>query len=89
MDSGNNRALVVDSGLDADSIVAVDLTSGVRSVVSQTTSVTAINGFEHPSDAAFDSNNNVIYVVDTPPTGAGAVIAIQGDTGERVILSID
>lgn len=78
----NNRALVVDSGLDA--IVAVDLNTGARTILSGATIPNAMNPFSAPTGIAIDAANNRALVTDR---ALAAVIAVDLTTGERTIFS--
>ncbi len=60
LDINNNRAYVVDDSLDA--ILAVDLVTGVRTIVSDATHGSGIN-FKSPMGIALDTNGDV-YVTD-------------------------
>jgi len=81
VDSPNNRALVLDWGQDA--IVAVDLLSGARSVLSQSTGSgpTSLSlGF----GLAHDPAGNRLFVT---VRGADAVIAVNLANGVRTVVS--
>ena len=82
LDSANNRALVVDTYLKA--LITVDLTTGVRSILSDATIPNAVNAFSNPKDIALDSANNRLLVVDS---ALQALIAVDLNSGVRTILS--
>ncbi|MCC4271800.1 hypothetical protein LL254_13860 [Marinobacter nauticus] len=106
LDADNNRALILDSafGFDIDqrppSIVAVDLDSGDRSVVSGQDlgpdgqfntgddqylgGGSPFNPTSSPTDAAFDAEARVLYVTDER---TGSLIAVDVDSGDRVLVS--
>jgi len=62
VDSANNRALVVDSFLGA--VVAVDLSTGLRTILSDSSTPTADNSFSAPEGITLDSANNRALVLD-------------------------
>ena len=72
---------MVDNGLDA--LVAIDLDSGARSVLSDDNTGTGPN-LGTPRGIALDSTNNRALVVDS---GLDALIVIELDSGERAISS--
>lgn len=88
------RVLVVDSGLDA--IIAIDLQSGDRTVISDDEDRTNGDvpvgtglGFSFPISIALDSSDSAnprLFVVDS---GLDAVIAVDLNTGNRSVLSDD
>jgi sugar lactone lactonase YvrE len=82
LDGGTGRALVVDSG--ADSVVAVDLVTGARTVLSDDSTPDADNAFSEPRGIALDSANARALVVDE---GLAAVVAVDLITGARTVLS--
>ncbi len=97
MDTANNRALISDELLQ--SIFAVDLTSGERSVLFDNSGL-ALDLFVNPTDVYLDEANNRLLVLDfvDPPTINGAVRqtvfdlspkrlwAVDLETGERTVL---
>ena len=83
LDTQNNRALVVDFGLDA--IVEVDLETGQRSLFSADNNGSEFN-FAFPRAIVLDSDNNRALVTDI---NLDAVIAVDLGTGVRTILSDD
>ncbi|MBN8280202.1 MAG: DUF4397 domain-containing protein [Gammaproteobacteria bacterium] len=80
VDAANGRALVVDNQLGA--IVAVDLGTGSRTVLSDNTS--AGTPFRKPVGIALDTVNNRALVTDE---GLSAVLAVDLATGARTVLS--
>ena len=84
IDASNNRALLIDSDLDA--LIAIDIDSGARTILSDASTGTGVNLSLGINDAsvALDSANNRVLVTDS---GLVAVIAIDLDTGDRNILS--
>ena len=83
LDSANNRALVLED-LILDTVVAVDLVTGARTILSDTTTPDGNNALITPQSITLDVANNRALVVDS---NLKAVVAIQLDTGERVIFS--
>ncbi len=81
LDSTNNRLLVADSFQNA--IVAVDLTTGNGTVISDSVTGSGIN-FSFPRSLALDSGNNRVLVADS---GLSAVIAVDLVTGNRTVVS--
>jgi DNA-binding beta-propeller fold protein YncE len=84
LDSANNRALVVDSIPPLlNAVVAVDFSTGERTILSD--SVTGMGpNFLSPRGIALDSANNRALVVDS---SLAAVVAVDFSTGDRTILS--
>jgi sugar lactone lactonase YvrE len=88
VDEDNGRALVVDTALKA--VIAVDLITGTRSVLSSNTSISGnmTSGGGIPFDQAtrivLDSANSRALVTDT---GLAAIIAVDLATGDRTVLS--
>ena len=82
-DIANNRILVTDDG--ADAVIAVDPTTGDRTIVSGQT-VGAGTALSSPFGIATDGVNNVAYVVDTTLDG---VLTVNLATGDRAVLSSD
>ena len=80
MDNVNNRLLVVDVGLAA--ILAVDLNTGNRSVISDSNMPGLSNAFNAPFGLVLDSVNDRIFVLDS-----AAVLVVDLVSGERVYLS--
>ncbi len=81
LDSTNNRLLVAD--IDMQALLAVDLTTGIRTVISsgQIGSGTA---FEEPSDVELDSINNRALVIDRQ---FKILFAVDLATGDRTLFS--
>ena len=82
LDSANNRALVTDYSLGA--LVAVDLTTGARTIVSNSSTPDAVNAFNNPYGVVLDSANNRALVTDYR---LGALVAVDLTTGARTIVS--
>lgn len=82
LDPANDRALVVDNQLRA--VVAVDLLTGVRTVLSDNVSPDTATPFGSPVGIALDTVNNRALVTDV---GRGAVLAVDLQTGARTVLS--
>ncbi len=79
---GRNRALVVDQALG--SVIAVDLTSGERTVLSNSTTPDPENPFSFPVDIILDAVHNRALVA---AFSLNAVIAVDLTTGKRTVLS--
>jgi len=82
IDSVHNRLLVADDDLQA--VIAIDLTSGLRTVLSSNTFPSEVNAFISPADIVLDGANNRALVADS---GLSAIIAVDLTSGERSILS--
>jgi DNA-binding beta-propeller fold protein YncE len=84
LDSANNRALVVDSIPPLlNAVVAVDFSTGERTILSD--SVTGMGpNFLSPRGIALDSANNRALVVDA---SLAAGVAVDLSPGDRTILS--
>lgn len=82
LDSAANRALIVDPVLKA--VVAIDLSSGVSSLLSGNTRPDTLNAFVDPRGIILDEARNRALVVDA---GQKAVIAVDLVTGARNIFS--
>lgn len=81
-DPENNRALVIDAGLDA--LIAVDLTTRVRTIISAE-NVGSGERFRQPESLVFDAANNRVLVIDK---GAGGVLlSVNLASGDRTVLS--
>ena len=78
MDVANNRALVEDPCLDA--VVAVDLTTGARTILSNNTTPDNTTPFVNSQGIALDATNNRALVVDITQA---MVIAVDLTTGAR------
>jgi DNA-binding beta-propeller fold protein YncE len=83
IDTVGNRTLVTDNVLDA--VIAIDLDTGLRTILSDNSTPDNSNPFANPSGIAVDTANNRALVAD--PAFGGAVIAVDLDTGARTILS--
>ena len=89
LDSANDRLLVTDSGANA-AILAVSLTDGARSIISNDTTPFITNPFDSPQDLVLDNANDQLLVVDS---GLDAIIAVDlinggGNTiGRRTTIS--
>jgi DNA-binding beta-propeller fold protein YncE len=81
LDRTNNRALVVDSELDA--LMSIDLTTGDRVILSDATIGSGTN-LIYPRGVVLDSANNRALVIDSH---LNALVAIDLATGERAISS--
>jgi len=77
-----NRVLVTDQSLEA--VIAVDLTTGARTILSDPEMPDTENGFGVPDAIAIDETNDRALVVDRELL---AVLAVDLMTGERTILS--
>jgi len=84
LDPEDNRALVSDEGLGA--IIAVDLTTGERTVLSGPNTPDATTPFDRPEDIVLDRDNNRALVADSD---LDAVVAMDLTTGARTLLSDD
>jgi hypothetical protein len=82
LDSENNQAIVADTVLRA--LIAVDLTSGARSILSSVSTPDAVNAFSAPAGLVLDSENNRALVIDST---LGALIAVDLVNGQRVVMS--
>lgn len=81
-DSANGRALTIDKRLRA--VVAVDLLSGLRTVLSDSVTPGSLNSLLRPVAIALDSANDRALVVDDR---LRAVVAVDLQTGARTILA--
>ena len=77
-----SRALVTDAGLRA--VLAVDLATGARTVLSSGTVPDAVSTWGNPLAIALDTANNRALVADNR---LGAVVAVSLANGARTILS--
>lgn len=82
MDAANGRALVADSTLDA--VVAMDLTTGSRTIISDALTPDATNAFIGPIGITLDEATGRALVADR---FLRAVVAVDPATGARTILS--
>jgi len=82
LDNINNRVLVTDHGLAA--LLAIDLVSGKRRVISDNTTGSVENHFGQPLGIALDSAENRALVVDSK---LGGLFAVDLTSGDRIIVS--
>ncbi len=82
MDATPGRALIVDPM--SKRLLAVDLATGVRSIVSDNSTPDGAEPFSSPYDVAVDRAGKRALVLDT---GRSAVIAVDLATGRRSVLS--
>lgn len=81
LDAQNNRALVLDSMLDA--LISVDLTSGNRTILSDP--VTGSGGsFAMPTSVALDEPNALAFVTDD---ALDALVSVDLGSGNRTVVS--
>lgn len=82
LDSANsrNRALVV----DVATVIAIDLVTGARSPLTNTSTPDSINPFKQPFGVVFDLAGNRALVIDAT---LDAIVAVDVATGTRTILS--
>jgi hypothetical protein len=86
VDSAGNRALVTESARGLNGVVAVDLTTGARTIFSDNTDAvpTPANPFIDPVGIAVDRASGRVFVTDR---GRAAVMVLDIDSGERMIQS--
>nr|WP_284500516.1 PQQ-binding-like beta-propeller repeat protein [Microbulbifer sp. GX H0434] len=100
LDAANNRALVLDALSGKPGIVAVDLDTGNRSVISgydlgpdgeRNSGDEQLFGSGSPfnteadlTDAVLDAGRRILYVTDN---ACGSLIAVDIDSGDRVLVS--
>lgn len=88
-DSANNRVLISHNGFPGPApgvpaaIVAIDLTSGVDTTISDLNTGAGVN-FSLPTGLALDSGNNRVLVQDAD---SRSLIAVALDTGDRSVIS--
>ncbi len=85
LDSNNNRVLILEGGRTAYGLVAVDLTTGIRSVFSNNTTPDDQNTFSKVSHVTLDSANNRALVTSSNI----GILAVDLALGTRTILSDD
>lgn len=96
LDSPNNRLLV----LDANSVIAVNIESGTRTLISGPSNSNQDSNFNEPRDIILDSANNRVLVANYdsgvfpawevyPLPRDGSVIAVDLTSGERVRVASD
>lgn len=83
LDRERNRLLVNNDGA-VDGLIAVDLTSGVRSIFSSPAAPNGINAFMQPEEVFYDGSLGYAFVVDRI---LDAVLAVDIISGERVFVS--
>jgi len=86
IDHDNNRALVTEGISLSPSIIAVDLSTGSRSVLSDATTPNADELFNRLDDIAVDRNNGRALVIDSY---GDTIKAVDLTTGEREVISSD
>lgn len=82
LDAERNRILVNND--DTGAIIAVDLTTGVRSMFSDPTTPDSLNPPSRPLELLYDGTFEYIFMVDRDLDG---VVAIDITSGERVYVS--
>ena len=82
VDSMNNRALVTDSNFHPK-VIAVNLDTGARTILSDNTPPDANNTLYEPRGIAIDNAGNRALITDT---GSNSIIAVDLDTGARTIF---
>lgn len=82
VDESNNRAILTDREEGVKALVAIDLSSGNRTVLSDATTGTG-NPFREPTGVALDVSNNRAIVLDL----ADRLFAVDLDTGNRTVIS--
>ncbi len=83
-DDDENRAIFVDSGLDA--VMSVPVVGGSHTVISDATTPNANNVLIDPSGVALDGENNLVYILSLDGI-VNDVILVDLVSGERVVLS--
>mgnify|MGYP000349663091 CR=1 FL=1 len=83
LDSANGRVIVLDSGNDA--LVEVNLLNGFRTIISDVDVGTG-PVFVNPTDFAFDSINDRIFVTETDFNNR-AILSVDLTTGNRTVVS--
>ncbi|NOX91736.1 MAG: tetratricopeptide repeat protein [Gammaproteobacteria bacterium] len=89
LDAANDRALVVDYGSRVRAVVAVDLKTGARTILSDDRTPNAVNRFGLPRGIALDAVNGRALVMDYGFPRSSAILAVDLATGARTILSDD
>lgn len=91
LDSANNRLLLIDrgtlsaiDGVNGEALVAMDLSTGVQTTLSDNAMPNDENAFVSPHALCLDSTNNRVLVLDR---GLSGIIAVDLATGARTILS--
>ncbi len=83
-DDTQNRLLLIDASEVTPKIIAVDIITGARTILSSNTVPNAINNFSSIADAALDSINNRLLVVDRH---RDAVLEVSLSDGSRSFIS--
>jgi len=83
LDAANKRALVTDSKFGLLALVAVDLTTGNRTIVTDASTGSG-PAFISPDIVTLDAANNRALVIDS---GLNALVAVELVSGDRVIVS--
>ncbi len=84
-DAAGNRAFVTVRGSSSNSVIAVNLTTGARTVVSSLTVGTG-TAFGNPLGIAYDAGSARLLVADASSTTPG-IYQVDIATGNRVMLS--
>jgi hypothetical protein len=80
LDSSNNRALIIDTDLDA--LFAVDLTTGNRTILSDSSNSGPI--FLNPTGIFLDSSNGRALIIDKVKR---SLVAVDLDNGNKTVIS--
>lgn len=83
LDAANNRALLIDDGLDV--LLAVDLTSGDIRLISGLSTGTG-PAFAGPQGLALDSTNNRVLVGNIEPFNS-AILSVDLTSGDRITVT--
>ncbi len=86
LDTANNRALVVDSGLNSKAVLAVNLATGNRTTVISDANTGSGTALGSPVGIALDTANNRALVTDGF-LGLKAVVAVDLATSNRTVVS--
>jgi len=84
LDSANNRALVLNDNFVDVALLAVDLSTGARTIFSDNSTPNSSNPLGEPQDLILDSANNRVLITDDNYAG---VLAVDLATGARSIFS--
>jgi len=84
VDTSNNRNRALVADLDLKAIIAVDLASGSRTILSDATTPNTNIPFSFPYSITLDNTHGRALVVDF---GLNAIIAVDLGTGARTIVS--
>jgi hypothetical protein len=87
LDAANNRALILMHGVNGlwRSLIAVDLSTGDRTVLSDDSTGTGID-FQYVVAAALDTANNRVFVSDNDRS-LGGLFVVELGTGERAVMT--